>query len=149
MTTATCPLIPVFENGQPVLRREAIARPDRMIEHLAGLDPVQSALDQVAHCLGTDVVSEVIGRARRIVRRPGRNDVDRLVVENRPGSARQTHPKRGRGQVARLKLSKVAEDLAPCRFSGSRALQTTRMTCFPRRPPISIARWASAISDIG
>ncbi|WP_131196759.1 strawberry notch family protein [Lichenihabitans psoromatis] len=78
---------PVFDEGQPVLCREAIARRDRMIEHLAGLDPVQSALDQIVHRFGTDVVAEVTGRSRRIVRRPGRDGFDRLVVENRPGSA--------------------------------------------------------------
>ncbi len=78
---------PVFDKGQPVLCREAIARRDRMIEHLAGLDPVQSALDQIVHRFGTDVVAEVTGRSRRIVCRPGRDGVDRLIVENRPGSA--------------------------------------------------------------
>ena len=78
---------PVFDKGQPVLCREALARRDRMIEHLAGLDPVQSALDQIVHRFGTDVVAEVTGRSRRIVRRSGRDGIDRLVVENRPGSA--------------------------------------------------------------
>lgn len=78
---------PVFEDGQPVLCREAIARRDRMIEHLASLAPVQSALDQIVQRFGTKVVAEVTGRSRRIVRRPGRDGIDRLVVETRPASA--------------------------------------------------------------
>jgi hypothetical protein len=53
-----------------------------MIEHLASLPPVQGALDQILHRFGTDLVAEVTGRARRIVRRQGR-----LCVETRPASA--------------------------------------------------------------
>ncbi|MET4449261.1 hypothetical protein ABIB75_007574 [Bradyrhizobium sp. GM2.2] len=41
-----------------------------------------AALDQVIQRFGTDMVAEVTGRSRRIVRRG-----DRLVVENRAGSA--------------------------------------------------------------
>ena len=53
-----------------------------MIEHLASLPPVQGALDQILHRFGTDLVAEVTGRSRRIVRRG-----DRLCVESRPASA--------------------------------------------------------------
>ena len=53
-----------------------------MIEHLASLPPVQGALDQILHRFGTDLVAEVTGRSRRIVRRN-----DRLCVESRPASA--------------------------------------------------------------
>jgi predicted RNA methylase len=73
---------PVFRDGQPVQCREAMARRDRMIEHLASLTPVQGALDQIVQRFGTDLVAEVTGRSRRIVRRG-----DRLAVENRAGSA--------------------------------------------------------------
>ncbi len=68
--------------GNPVVSREAVERRDRMIEHLASLPPVQGALDQVLHRFGTDLVAEVTGRARRIIRRH-----DRLCVETRPASA--------------------------------------------------------------
>ena len=78
---------PVFEDGHPVQCREAVARRDRMIEHLAALDPVQSALDQIIQRFGTDIVAEVTGRSRRIVRKAGKDGLDRLAVENRPGSA--------------------------------------------------------------
>ncbi len=78
---------PVFQDGQPVQCREAVARRDRMIENLASLAPVQSALDQIVQRFGTDVVAEVTGRSRRIVRKPGRDGIDRLAVESRPGSA--------------------------------------------------------------
>ncbi|MGA8756531.1 MAG: bifunctional class I SAM-dependent methyltransferase/DEAD/DEAH box helicase, partial [Stellaceae bacterium] len=69
-------------DGNPVISREAVARRDRMIEHLASLPPVQGALDQILHRVGTDLVGEVTGRSRRVVRRG-----DRLCVETRPASA--------------------------------------------------------------
>ena len=69
-------------DGNPVISREAVERRDRMIEHLASLPPVQGALDQILHRFGTDLVAEVTGRSRRIVRRE-----DRLCVETRPASA--------------------------------------------------------------
>ena len=73
---------PVVRDGQPVQCREAIERRDRLIEHLAALPPVQGALDQIVQRFGTDLVAEVTGRSRRIVRKG-----ERLVVENRAGAA--------------------------------------------------------------
>ncbi len=73
---------PVYRDGQPVESREAVARRDSLIEKLASLPPVPGALDQVVQRFGTDLVAEVTGRSRRIVRKG-----DRLVVENRAGSA--------------------------------------------------------------
>jgi hypothetical protein len=73
---------PVYRDGQPVESREAVARRDRLIEKLASLPPVPGALDQIIQRFGTDVVAEVTGRSRRIIRKS-----DRLMVENRPGSA--------------------------------------------------------------
>ena len=69
-------------DGNPVISREAVERRDNMIEHLASLPPVQGALDQILHRFGTDLVAEVTGRSRRIVKRH-----DRLCVETRPASA--------------------------------------------------------------
>ncbi|WFU58292.1 strawberry notch family protein [Bradyrhizobium pachyrhizi] len=73
---------PVYREGQPVESREAVARRDRLIEKLASLPAVPGALDQVVQRFGTDLVAEVTGRSRRIVRKG-----ERLVVENRGGSA--------------------------------------------------------------
>jgi predicted RNA methylase len=73
---------PVYRDGQPVESREAVARRDRLIEKLASLAPVPGALDQIVQRFGTDMVAEVTGRSRRIVRK-----TDRLAVENRAGSA--------------------------------------------------------------
>ena len=73
-------------DGNPVISREAVERRDQMIEHLASLPPVQGALDQVLHRFGPDLVAEVTGRSRRIVRRTGEGG-DRLCVESRPASA--------------------------------------------------------------
>ncbi|WP_338829127.1 strawberry notch-like NTP hydrolase domain-containing protein [Bradyrhizobium sp. 27S5] len=73
---------PVYRDGQPVESRDAVARRDRLIEKFASLPPVPGALDQVIQRFGTDLVAEVTGRSRRIVRKG-----DRLVVENRAGSA--------------------------------------------------------------
>jgi hypothetical protein len=75
------------DDGNPVLCREAVERRDAMIEHLCALAPVQSALDQILHRFGTQVVAEVTGRSRRIVRRTGKDGVDRLTLETRPGAA--------------------------------------------------------------
>ncbi|TAJ96963.1 MAG: methylase, partial [Reyranella sp.] len=73
---------PVYRDGQPVQCRDAVERRDRLIERLASLAPVQGALDQIVQRFGTDLVAEVTGRSRRIVRKG-----ERLCVEKRPGSA--------------------------------------------------------------
>ncbi|MBN9567028.1 MAG: strawberry notch family protein [Alphaproteobacteria bacterium] len=73
---------PVYRDGQPVQSREACARRDRLIETLASLPPVPGALDQIVQRFGTDIVAEVTGRSRRIVRKG-----ERLAVENRAASA--------------------------------------------------------------
>jgi predicted RNA methylase len=73
---------PVYRDGQPVQCRDAVERRDRLIERLASLAPVQGALDQIVQRFGSEMVAEVTGRSRRIVRKG-----DRLCVENRAGSA--------------------------------------------------------------
>ncbi|KAB2726505.1 strawberry notch family protein [Brucella anthropi] len=78
---------PVYRDGQPVESREAVARRDRLIEKLASLPPVPGALDQIVQRFGTELVAEVTGRSRRIVRRTSPGGVNRLAVENRAGSA--------------------------------------------------------------
>lgn len=77
---------PVVRDGQPVECREAARRRDALIEHLASLPPVPGALDQIVQRFGTDLVAEVTGRSRRIVRK-GEGPAARLVVESRSGSA--------------------------------------------------------------
>ncbi|WFE77177.1 strawberry notch family protein [Roseinatronobacter sp. S2] len=77
---------PVTRDGQPVECREAVRRRDALIEHLASLPPVPGALDQIVQRFGTDLVAEVTGRSRRIVRK-GAGPAARLVVESRAGSA--------------------------------------------------------------
>jgi len=77
---------PVFRDGQPVESREAVARRDEMLERLGSLPPVPGALDQVVQRFGTDVVAEVTGRSRRIVRK-GEGASARLAVESRAPSA--------------------------------------------------------------
>ncbi|MFV1635850.1 MULTISPECIES: strawberry notch-like NTP hydrolase domain-containing protein [Phaeobacter] len=77
---------PVTRDGQPVECREAVRCRDALIEHLASLPPVPGALDQIVQRFGTDLVAEVTGRSRRIVRK-GEGPAARLVVESRAGSA--------------------------------------------------------------
>ncbi|MGO4915980.1 strawberry notch-like NTP hydrolase domain-containing protein [Pseudogemmobacter sp. W21_MBD1_M6] len=77
---------PVVRDGQPVECREAAGRRDALIEKLASLPPVPGALDQIVQRFGTDLVAEVTGRSRRIVRK-GEGAAARLVVESRAGSA--------------------------------------------------------------
>ncbi len=80
---------PVTRDGQPVECREAVRRRDVLIEKLASLPPVPGALDQIVQRFGTDLVAEVTGRSRRIVRK-GEGHSARLVVENRAGAANLT-----------------------------------------------------------
>jgi hypothetical protein len=77
---------PVVRDGKPVECREAARRRDALIEKLASLPPVPGALDQIVQRFGTDLVAEVTGRSRRIVRK-GEGPAARLVVEGRAGSA--------------------------------------------------------------
>ena len=77
---------PVVRDGQPVECREAARRRDALIEKLASLPPVPGALDQIVQRFGTDLVAEVTGRSRRLVRK-GEGPAARLVVESRAGSA--------------------------------------------------------------
>jgi len=77
---------PVFRDGQPVECREAVARRNEMLEQLGSLPPVPGALDQIVQRFGTDMVAEVTGRSRRIVRK-GDGASARLAVENRAPSA--------------------------------------------------------------
>ncbi|MDO9640899.1 MAG: strawberry notch family protein [Pseudotabrizicola sp.] len=77
---------PVFRDGQPVECREAVRRRDEMLEHLGSLPPVPGALDQVTQHFGTEMVAEVTGRSRRIIRK-GKGSTARLAVETRAPSA--------------------------------------------------------------
>ncbi len=78
---------PVTRDGQPVESREAVARRDELIAQLASLPPVPGALDQIVQHFGTELVAEVTGRSRRIVRKRASSGGDRLVVENRAAAA--------------------------------------------------------------
>lgn len=74
---------PKFDaEGNPVINRTAEARRDAMIEHLAGLPAVPTALDQILHHFGTEAVAEVTGRSLRLVREDGV-----VKVQKRPGSS--------------------------------------------------------------
>ena len=78
---------PVMIDGNPLICREAERLRDDMIENLSALPPVQSALDQLVQHFGTDVVAEITGRSRRIVRRVGPGGRSVLAVENRSSKA--------------------------------------------------------------
>ncbi len=72
--------------GRPVLCREALAQRDALIEKLASLPPVPSALDQVVQHFGHEAVAEVTGRSRRVLRITDGNS-ERLALRGRPVSA--------------------------------------------------------------
>jgi hypothetical protein len=78
---------PVLRDGQPVECRAAVECRDRLIEHLASLDPVPGALDQIVQHFGANRVAEVTGRSRRIVAKIDGTGDRRLAVESRAGSA--------------------------------------------------------------
>ncbi len=74
---------PMFDaKGNPVINRAAEAKRDAMIEHLAGLPAVPTALDQILHHFGTDNVAEVTGRKLRLIKEDGV-----VKVQKRPGSS--------------------------------------------------------------
>jgi len=78
---------PVFdEDGHPVLCQEAIARRNALIEKLAALPPVPSALDQIVQHFGHDAVAEVTGRSRRVLKITDARG-ERLALRTRPASA--------------------------------------------------------------
>ena len=73
-------------DGRAILCAEAVAARDAMIESLAALPPVPTALDQIVHHFGEAETAEVTGRSRRIVRL----DDGRLALKARPASANLT-----------------------------------------------------------
>ena len=73
-------------DGNPVLSQEALVARDALIERLAALPPVPSALDQLVHHFGHEAVAEVTGRTRRVVKLTGANG-ERLAVRSRPASS--------------------------------------------------------------
>ena len=73
-------------DGHPVLCQEALAQRDALLEKLASLPPVPSALDQVVQHFGHEAVAEVTGRSRRVLRISDGGG-ERLALRSRPASA--------------------------------------------------------------
>lgn len=76
----------VDADGNPVLSREAVRQRDELIERLALLPPIPSALDEIIQHFGHEQVAEVTGRSKRIVREV-REGSDRLVLQRRSATA--------------------------------------------------------------
>ena len=72
--------------GNPVICREAEAQRDALIEKLAALPPVPTALDQIVQRFGHEAVAEVTGRSRRVLRITDAKG-ERLALRSRPASA--------------------------------------------------------------
>ena len=73
-------------DGHPVLCQEALAQRDALLEKLASLPPVPSALDQVVQHFGHEAVAEVTGRSRRVLKITDAAG-ERLALRSRPASA--------------------------------------------------------------
>ena len=73
-------------DGNPVICREAEQQRDALIEKLAALPPVPTALDQVVQHFGHEQVAEVTGRSRRVLRITDAKG-ERLSLRSRPASA--------------------------------------------------------------
>ncbi len=73
-------------DGNPVICKEAEARRDALIEKLAALPPVPTALDQIVQHFGHEAVAEVTGRSRRVLRITDAKG-ERLALRSRPASA--------------------------------------------------------------
>ena len=76
----------VDAEGRPVLCQEALAQRDALIEKLASLPPVHTALDQIVQHFGHEAVAEVTGRSRRVLRISDGTG-ERLALRGRPASA--------------------------------------------------------------
>ena len=76
----------VNADGNPVLSREAVRQRDELIERLALLPPIPSALDELIQHFGHEQVAEVTGRSKRIIREV-REGSDRLVLQRRSATA--------------------------------------------------------------
>ena len=77
----------VDTDGNPVLCQEALAQRDALIERLASLPPVHTALDQIIQHFGHEAVAEVTGRSRRVLRILDNGSGERLALRSRPVSA--------------------------------------------------------------
>ena len=73
-------------DGNPVICKEAEDRRDALIEKLAALPPVPTALDQIVQQFGHEAVAEVTGRSRRVLRITDAKG-ERLALRSRPASA--------------------------------------------------------------
>ena len=73
-------------DGNPIVCREAEDRRDALIEKLAALPPVPTALDQIVQHFGHEAVAEVTGRSRRVLRITDAKG-ERLALRSRPASA--------------------------------------------------------------
>ena len=73
-------------DGNPVICKEAEDRRDALIEKLAALPPVPTALDQMVQHFGHEAVAEVTGRSRRVLRITNAKG-ERLALRSRPASA--------------------------------------------------------------
>jgi len=73
-------------DGNPVICKEAEDRRDALIEKLAALPPVPTALDQIVQHFGHEAVAEVTGRSRRVLRITDAKG-ERLALRSRPVSA--------------------------------------------------------------
>ena len=73
-------------DGNPVICKEAEDRRDALIEKLAALPPVPTALDQIVQRFGHEAVAEVTGRSRRVLRITDAKG-ERLALRSRPASA--------------------------------------------------------------
>ena len=79
--------VPVFDDdGRPVACQEACQARDMLVEHLASLPPVQSALDQLLHHFGDEKIAEMTGRSRRVLRTDD-GAGDRLALKPRSATA--------------------------------------------------------------
>ncbi len=73
-------------DGNTIACKEAEERRDALIEKLAALPPVPTALDRIVQHFGHEAVAEVTGRSRRVLRIVDAKG-ERLALRSRPASA--------------------------------------------------------------
>lgn len=74
------------ENGNPIVCQAAIEQRNQLLENLALLPPVPSALDQILHYFGHELVAECTGRTKRVIRQVDSRS-DKLLVQKLSANA--------------------------------------------------------------
>lgn len=75
--------------GNVLISKEAVAKRDALLETLQAIRVPDGPLEIILNEFGTDVVAEVTGRGKRVLRVKDKDGSEKTIVETRPGNAAQ------------------------------------------------------------